>query len=153
MFTCRQNFESDLEENSLLIVQCDNGNENARLVACAQFCVLDLQQQVADKKTGKSHVVFIIHLPRVSGVCFAGFRVSLKLFSSCTVRKKWEFTDFRKWFLLPGMGGFMIMKDTMVANFLCFFLFMIMEDTMVANLLFFQPSSFRYSYYLVLCSI
>lgn len=86
-FTCRHNFESDLEENSLLIVQCDNGNKNARLLACAQFCVLDLQQQVAEKKTGKSHVVFIIHLPRVSGLCFAGFRVSLKLFSSCSVRK------------------------------------------------------------------
>ena len=102
MFTCRQNFESDLEDNSLLIVQCDNGYENTRLVACAQFCALDLQQQVADQKTGKSHVVFIIHLPRVSGVCFTGFRVSLKLFISFTVIKK--FTVFR--ILLTGMGCF-----------------------------------------------
>nr|XP_022293483.1 E3 ubiquitin-protein ligase rnf213-alpha-like isoform X1 [Crassostrea virginica] len=70
----KQSFERDLAADSLLIVQCDSGNENASLVACAQYCVLDQQQQVADRRTGKTHIVFIIHLPRVAGGGFTGFQ-------------------------------------------------------------------------------
>nr|XP_034331576.1 E3 ubiquitin-protein ligase rnf213-alpha [Crassostrea gigas] len=73
----KQSFERELEEESLLIVQCDSGNENASLVACAQYCVLDQLQQVADKKIGKTHIVFIIHLPRVAGGGFTGFQCGL----------------------------------------------------------------------------
>eukprot|EP00105_Crassostrea_gigas_P007930 XP_011422347.1 PREDICTED: E3 ubiquitin-protein ligase rnf213-alpha isoform X2 [Crassostrea gigas] len=73
----KQSFERELEEESLLIVQCDSGNENASLVACAQYCVLDQLQQVADRKIGKTHIVFIIHLPRVAGGGFTGFQCGL----------------------------------------------------------------------------
>ncbi|XP_056014152.1 E3 ubiquitin-protein ligase rnf213-alpha-like isoform X2 [Ostrea edulis] len=70
----KQSFERDLEAESLLIVQCDSGNENASLVACAQYCVLDQLQQMEDKKIGKTHIVFIIHLPRMVGGRFTGFQ-------------------------------------------------------------------------------
>ncbi|XP_062591685.1 E3 ubiquitin-protein ligase rnf213-alpha-like, partial [Saccostrea cucullata] len=70
----KQSFERDLSAESLLIVQCDSGNENASLVACAQYSVLDQLQQLEDEKTGKTHIVFIIHLPRVAGGGFTGFQ-------------------------------------------------------------------------------
>ncbi|XP_061169274.1 E3 ubiquitin-protein ligase rnf213-alpha-like [Saccostrea echinata] len=73
----KQSFERDLDAESLLIVQCDSGNENASLVACAQYSVLDQLQQLEDEKTGKTHIVFIIHLPRVAGGGFTGFQCGL----------------------------------------------------------------------------
>ncbi|XP_062600033.1 E3 ubiquitin-protein ligase rnf213-alpha-like, partial [Saccostrea cucullata] len=73
----KQSFERDLTADSLLIVQCDSGNENASLVACAQYSVLDKLQQLEDEKTGKTHIVFIIHLPRVAGGGFTGFQCGL----------------------------------------------------------------------------
>ncbi|XP_062573630.1 E3 ubiquitin-protein ligase rnf213-alpha-like, partial [Saccostrea cucullata] len=73
----KQSFERDLSAESLLIVQCDSGNENASLVACAQYSVLDQLQQLEDEKTGKTHIVFIIHLPRVAGGGFTGFQCGL----------------------------------------------------------------------------
>ncbi|XP_061169263.1 E3 ubiquitin-protein ligase RNF213-like isoform X1 [Saccostrea echinata] len=73
----KQSFERDLDAESLLIVQCDSGNENASLVACAQYSVLDQLQQLEEEKTGKTHIVFIIHLPRVAGGGFTGFQCGL----------------------------------------------------------------------------
>ncbi|XP_061169142.1 E3 ubiquitin-protein ligase RNF213-like [Saccostrea echinata] len=74
---CRQlrhNFEKNLQDKLFLIVQCDNGIENANLIACARYCVLDELQQLSNARKERTHIVFIIHLPRMSSGHFAGFQ-------------------------------------------------------------------------------
>ncbi|KAK3585590.1 hypothetical protein CHS0354_036776 [Potamilus streckersoni] len=73
----RSFLESDLEEELLLVVQCDSGDTNANLVACARYCILDEHQQMKDRRTAPCHVIFIIQLPRIAGGCFSGFQCGL----------------------------------------------------------------------------
>ncbi|KAL3881537.1 hypothetical protein ACJMK2_027969, partial [Sinanodonta woodiana] len=73
----RSFLESDLEEELLLVVQCDSGDTNASLVACARYCIRDQHQQMKDRRTAPCHVVFIIQLPRIAGGCFTGFQCGL----------------------------------------------------------------------------
>lgn len=74
-FSLRCSFEKNLQHQMFLIVQCDNGIENANLIACARYCVLDELQQLSDARKKQTHIVFIIHLPRMSSGYFAGFQV------------------------------------------------------------------------------
>ena len=59
----------------LLIVQCDSGNINGPLAACARYCVMDELQKIRETMRFPFHVVFIIQLPRIAGGCFTGFQV------------------------------------------------------------------------------
>ncbi|KAL3881514.1 hypothetical protein ACJMK2_027946, partial [Sinanodonta woodiana] len=70
-------FESNREKESILVVQCDSGDTNANLVACARYCILDGHQQMKERRRARCHVVFIIQLPRIAGGCFTGFQCDL----------------------------------------------------------------------------
>ncbi|CAH1273730.1 RNF213 [Branchiostoma lanceolatum] len=60
-----------LQQESVLIVQCDSGHTNSNLIACARYCVQDEQTQVGNTT---AHLVFIVQLPRLPGGCFVGFQ-------------------------------------------------------------------------------
>ena len=59
----------------LLIVQCDCGDQNADLIACARYTVQLELQQVERERIHDIHVVFLIQLPCIAGGCFTGFQV------------------------------------------------------------------------------
>jgi hypothetical protein len=61
----------------LLIVQCDCGDQNADLIACARYTVQGELQQVRQDRTADIHVVFLIQLPGIAGGCFTGFQVGI----------------------------------------------------------------------------
>lgn len=64
-----------MTSDNLLIVQCDCGDQNADLVACARYSIQGELQQISEKHSGNIHVVLIIQLPRVAGSNFTGFQV------------------------------------------------------------------------------
>ena len=69
----REVFQAPNDGDKLLIVQCDGGDQNADLIACARYRVTDERKH---KKTqGQTHVVFLIQLPRIAGgTSFASFQ-------------------------------------------------------------------------------
>ncbi|XP_013380375.1 E3 ubiquitin-protein ligase rnf213-alpha-like [Lingula anatina] len=68
-------FFNDVKKNdTLLLVQCDSGDQNGSLIACARYCVMDEFAQARENMGSKIHVVFVVQLPRVSGGCFVGFQ-------------------------------------------------------------------------------
>lgn len=73
-------FRFSLEKNqdcdSLLIVQCDCGDQNSDLIACARHSIQRELQQITEKHEGNVHVVLIVQLPRVAGDSYTGFQVS-----------------------------------------------------------------------------
>ncbi|KAK3585575.1 hypothetical protein CHS0354_036762 [Potamilus streckersoni] len=73
----RSFLESDTKEELLLIIQCDSGDTSANLVASARYCILDVHQQMKNRRTAPCHVIFIIQLPRIAGGCFTGFQCGL----------------------------------------------------------------------------
>ncbi|KAK3096790.1 hypothetical protein FSP39_003301 [Pinctada imbricata] len=77
---CRQirnHLEHHREGESILIVQCDCGDQNSGLVACARYCIQDEINQQGEQLLGRIHVVFVIQLPRIAGGCFNGFQCGL----------------------------------------------------------------------------
>ncbi|XP_021363666.1 E3 ubiquitin-protein ligase rnf213-alpha-like isoform X2 [Mizuhopecten yessoensis] len=62
------------EDEMLLIVQSDCGDQNASLVACARYCIQDELQQLGYQIKANIHAIFIIQLPRIAGGCFSGFQ-------------------------------------------------------------------------------
>ena len=71
----RSHLQKTERETMLLIVQCDSGNINGPLAACARYCVMDELQKIRETMRFPFHVVFIIQLPRIAGGCFTGFQV------------------------------------------------------------------------------
>ena len=61
----------------LLIVQCDCGDQNADLIACARYTVQGELQQIQQDRTSDIHVIFLIQLPGIAGGCFTGFQVKI----------------------------------------------------------------------------
>ena len=59
----------------LLIVQCDCGDQNADLIACARYTVQLELQQFQRERIHDIHVVFLIQLPCIAGGCFTAFQV------------------------------------------------------------------------------
>lgn len=54
-------------EDSILIVQCQSGHLYGDLIACARYRVDDERDKVVNSlsdENGRTHVLFIIHLPR-----------------------------------------------------------------------------------------
>jgi hypothetical protein len=56
-----------------MVIQCDSGDVNANLIACARYCVMDEYEKMRDDLQAPVHVVFIVQLPR--GASFTGFQV------------------------------------------------------------------------------
>ena len=63
-------FNRHSETDSLLIVQCDSGHLYGDLIACARYRVDDEKERSSGQWNpghGRTHVLFIIHLPRGGG--------------------------------------------------------------------------------------
>jgi hypothetical protein len=60
-------------EPNLIVVQCDSGDMNTNLIACARYCVHDELEKMDDSVSTVTHVVFIVQLPRNGR--FPGFQV------------------------------------------------------------------------------
>ncbi|KAH3728218.1 hypothetical protein DPMN_054169 [Dreissena polymorpha] len=62
------------KEATLLIIQCDSGDVNAKLIACARYCVMGEVVKIRDHQNPSFFVVFIVQLPRKAGGCFSDFQ-------------------------------------------------------------------------------
>ncbi len=89
--SCREFFSKEHAE--LLILQCDSGDQNKDLIACATYILTDQHSQASERKNQSDDgedqnpssdeielrkfkdMVFLIQLPRVAGGCFIGFQV------------------------------------------------------------------------------
>lgn len=72
----RRSFEMNDQQNDIfVIIQCDNGIKNSGLIACAHYCVLDELQLLSTEKKERTHIVFILRLPRMPKNHFTGFQV------------------------------------------------------------------------------
>eukprot|EP00794_Sanderia_malayensis_P006458 gene6457-7190_t len=65
----RQYVKNDRMTNSVLIVQCDLGDERANLIACARHLCEEERNSHANETEMALHIIFIINLTRVSGGC------------------------------------------------------------------------------------
>ena len=64
-----------MAENKLMIVQCDYGERNTDLIACARHRLIDEMRRPKKPKCGVTHVLFIVQLPRVAGgTAFTSFQ-------------------------------------------------------------------------------
>ena len=71
----REMFESEMAENKLMIVQCDYGERNTDLIACARHRLIDEMRRPKKPECGVTHVIFIVQLPRVAGgTAFTSFQ-------------------------------------------------------------------------------
>ncbi|XP_053396017.1 E3 ubiquitin-protein ligase rnf213-alpha-like [Mercenaria mercenaria] len=70
----RQHMKITGDSAKLIVIQCDSGDVNANLIACARYCVMDEFEKLRDEMTEPVHVVLIVQLPKVSGGCFTGFQ-------------------------------------------------------------------------------
>lgn len=68
---------NDQKNDIFVIIQCDNGIENSGLIACAHYCVLDELQILSTEKKERTHIVFILRLPRMSKSHFTGFQCGI----------------------------------------------------------------------------
>ncbi|XP_052239407.1 E3 ubiquitin-protein ligase rnf213-alpha-like [Dreissena polymorpha] len=59
---------------SLLIIQCESGDVNSKLIACARYCVMDEIVKTWNQQQTPVCIVFIIQLPRKAGGCFSDFQ-------------------------------------------------------------------------------
>lgn len=64
-----------------MVIQCDSGDVNANLIACARYCVMDEFEKMREELRVPVHVVFIVQLPR--GAAFTGFQVIVCKIVSC----------------------------------------------------------------------
>ncbi|XP_052062754.1 E3 ubiquitin-protein ligase rnf213-alpha-like isoform X2 [Mytilus californianus] len=63
-------------DDMLLIIQCDSGDQNGDLIACARNTLQDELQQI-HHRVSNIHVVLLIQLPGIAGGCFTGFQCGL----------------------------------------------------------------------------
>ena len=87
-FDTEQQFEKRLEEfykprlenDSVLLVQCEAGDMNSELIACSRYIIQEKHDCALKKYSAgvtyahRRHLVFVIQLPRVSSGCFVGFQ-------------------------------------------------------------------------------
>ncbi|XP_053396335.1 E3 ubiquitin-protein ligase rnf213-alpha-like isoform X2 [Mercenaria mercenaria] len=71
----QQHIQSTGKDPSLMVIQCDSGDVNANLIACARYCVMDEFEKMRDELRAPVHVVFIVQLPR--GASFTGFQCGI----------------------------------------------------------------------------
>ncbi|XP_060590421.1 E3 ubiquitin-protein ligase rnf213-alpha-like, partial [Ruditapes philippinarum] len=70
-----QHIQGTGKDPSLMVIQCDSGDMNANLIACARYCVMDEFEKMREELRAPIHVVFIVQLPR--GASFTGFQCGL----------------------------------------------------------------------------
>ncbi|XP_053396012.1 E3 ubiquitin-protein ligase rnf213-alpha-like [Mercenaria mercenaria] len=70
----RQHVKDMADSAKMIMIQCECGDVNASLIACARYCVMDELEKLRDDIKELIHVVFVIQLPKVSGGCFSGFQ-------------------------------------------------------------------------------
>ncbi|XP_052807608.1 E3 ubiquitin-protein ligase rnf213-alpha-like isoform X3 [Mya arenaria] len=70
----QQHLERAGTDESLMLIQCDSGDVNANLIACARYIVMDEYEKARKKLRAPVHAVFIVQLPRKAGGCFTGFQ-------------------------------------------------------------------------------
>ncbi|XP_053396342.1 E3 ubiquitin-protein ligase rnf213-alpha-like isoform X2 [Mercenaria mercenaria] len=68
----QQHIQNTDKDPSLMVIQCDSGDVNANLIACARYCVMDEFEKMRDELRAPVHVVFVVQLPR--GATFTGFQ-------------------------------------------------------------------------------
>ncbi|XP_052217509.1 E3 ubiquitin-protein ligase rnf213-alpha-like [Dreissena polymorpha] len=62
----------------LLVIQCDSGDKNAELLACAENCVVEeFEKQKNDHGSKHIQIAFIVQLPRKVGGCFSGYQCGI----------------------------------------------------------------------------
>ena len=74
--------QNDDMADSLLIIQCDSGHLYGDLIACARYRVDDERERSSYRWThgrARTHILFIIHLPRAGGSDGAGGGTRIKL--------------------------------------------------------------------------
>jgi hypothetical protein len=59
----------------LLIIQCDTGNKNADLIACARYSAFDECEKAKTNRNDHIHILVIVQLPSFSGKDFQGIQV------------------------------------------------------------------------------
>lgn len=63
----------------MLIVQCECGDQNTELIACARYSIQrELKRTLEENNEVKVHVVLLVQLPGIAGDSFTGFQVLIK---------------------------------------------------------------------------
>ncbi|XP_052243455.1 E3 ubiquitin-protein ligase RNF213-like [Dreissena polymorpha] len=70
----QQTLTTATKEATLLIIQCDSGDVNAKLISSARYCVISEVVKIRDHHNPSFFVVFIVQLPRKAGGCFSDFQ-------------------------------------------------------------------------------
>ncbi|XP_052086034.1 E3 ubiquitin-protein ligase RNF213-like [Mytilus californianus] len=70
--------DSKTVSNSMLIVQCECGDQNTELIACARYSIQrELKRILEENSEVKVHVVLLVQLPGIAGDSFTGFQCGL----------------------------------------------------------------------------
>ncbi|XP_052224866.1 E3 ubiquitin-protein ligase rnf213-alpha-like [Dreissena polymorpha] len=70
----RQHFDPLETKSRVIIIQCDSGDANTNLIACARYSVMDALENKKRNLQSPIHILFIVQLPRISGGCFNWFQ-------------------------------------------------------------------------------
>ncbi|XP_060597666.1 E3 ubiquitin-protein ligase rnf213-alpha-like [Ruditapes philippinarum] len=66
--------QSTEECSKLIVIQCDSGDINANLIACARYCVMGEYEKARKDLIKPVHFIFIVQLPKIAGGCFTAFQ-------------------------------------------------------------------------------
>ncbi|XP_064641333.1 E3 ubiquitin-protein ligase rnf213-alpha-like isoform X2 [Lineus longissimus] len=69
----REFFKQENDERVMLL-QCDSGDQNSNLIACARYQIMEEYNEVKPTMQGRAHFVFIVQMPRVVAGSFVGFQ-------------------------------------------------------------------------------
>ncbi|XP_021359260.1 E3 ubiquitin-protein ligase rnf213-alpha-like isoform X2 [Mizuhopecten yessoensis] len=72
-FVSALEFEPETQQK-VLILQCDSGDQNSNLIACARHRLQDVIHDMGSKKEFTLCVILVIQLPNIKGSCFTGFQ-------------------------------------------------------------------------------
>ena len=98
----REFFDSLGGSEGLLVIQCDSGDQNTNLIACARHLLMEQRnifieetKEISEKEEWMKyispiHIVIVVQLPRIGGGCsdFVGFQG--KRLCQCTFYRIWR---------------------------------------------------------------
>ncbi|XP_064635715.1 E3 ubiquitin-protein ligase RNF213-like isoform X3 [Lineus longissimus] len=70
----RKFFDQQDNDERLMLLQCDSGDRNSNLIACARYQIMEEFTKSKNTMRGKAHFVFIVQMPRVMAGSFIGFQ-------------------------------------------------------------------------------
>ncbi|WAR07295.1 R213A-like protein, partial [Mya arenaria] len=70
----QQHLQTAKTDESLMLIQCDSGDVNENLIACARYFVIDEYEKAREHLRAPVHVIFIVQVPRKAGGCFTGIQ-------------------------------------------------------------------------------